>query len=299
MPWAPEVTRAAPLQPAGQHQLLVALSGDRPPAVRDDLRVPDGESADQAPGHHRARSSGDRRRHELPVRIARAESRHHRLVHLRAALAVAARFHDVVHHRRARVQDRVRCCATSHTGDASRNVDPNQINQGRDYTFRNGVPTNVRIWAVPYAWEEDGRDLSFFVQDQWTIGADDAEPGRALQRRSDVAARSPPGARILRRCARAAGGEEPAALEEPQPACRRRLRPRRHRARPRSRRRSAATIRRCGRRRPTRRRPASRRAPNRTWNDANGNFVPDCNLLESRHQRRVRRPGRTAPSGRT
>ena len=58
-----------------------------------------------------------------------------------------------------------------HTGDASRNTDPNQINQGRDYTFRNGVPTNVRIWAVPYAWEEDGRDYSFFVQDQWTMGS--------------------------------------------------------------------------------------------------------------------------------
>ena len=57
-----------------------------------------------------------------------------------------------------------------HTGDGSRNVNPNQINQARDYTFRNGVPTNVRIWAVPYAWEEDGIDNSFFVQDQWTLG---------------------------------------------------------------------------------------------------------------------------------
>lgn len=56
-----------------------------------------------------------------------------------------------------------------HTGDASRNTDPNQINQGRDYTFRNGVPTNVRIWAVPYAWEENGRDHSFYAQDQWTM----------------------------------------------------------------------------------------------------------------------------------
>ena len=56
-----------------------------------------------------------------------------------------------------------------HTGDASRNTDPNQINQGRDYTFRNGSPTNVRIWAVPYAWEENGRDHSVFAQDQWTL----------------------------------------------------------------------------------------------------------------------------------
>jgi carboxypeptidase family protein/TonB-dependent receptor-like protein len=56
-----------------------------------------------------------------------------------------------------------------HTGDASRNTDPNQINQGRDYTFRNGTPTNVRIWAVPYAWVENGRDHSVFAQDQWTL----------------------------------------------------------------------------------------------------------------------------------
>jgi hypothetical protein len=56
-----------------------------------------------------------------------------------------------------------------HTGDARRNTDPNQINQGRDYTFRNGSPTNVRIWAVPYAWEENGRDHSVFAQDQWTL----------------------------------------------------------------------------------------------------------------------------------
>jgi hypothetical protein len=56
------------------------------------------------------------------------------------------------------------------TGDASRNVDPNQINQGRSYTFRNGVPTQVTLWAVPFAWEEQGRDLSFYAQDQWTLG---------------------------------------------------------------------------------------------------------------------------------
>jgi hypothetical protein len=55
------------------------------------------------------------------------------------------------------------------TGDASRNVDPNQINGARSYTFRNGVPNQVTLWAVPFAWEENGRDLSFYAQDQWTI----------------------------------------------------------------------------------------------------------------------------------
>ncbi len=58
-----------------------------------------------------------------------------------------------------------------HTGDATRNVDgANQINQGMSYTFRNGLPTNVMIWATPYAWEENGYDNSFFAQDQWTLG---------------------------------------------------------------------------------------------------------------------------------
>ena len=57
------------------------------------------------------------------------------------------------------------------TGDVSRNTDGDyQVNQGRSYTFRFGVPNNVTIWAVPFAWEEHGRDSSAFVQDQWTMG---------------------------------------------------------------------------------------------------------------------------------
>ena len=46
---------------------------------------------------------------------------------------------------------------------------PNQINQARDYTFRNRVPQSVRIWAVPHGVAENARDVSVFVQDQWTI----------------------------------------------------------------------------------------------------------------------------------
>ena len=57
------------------------------------------------------------------------------------------------------------------TGDVSRNMDGNhQINQGMTYTFRNGVPNNVTIWAVPFVWEEKGQDIAAFVQDQWTMG---------------------------------------------------------------------------------------------------------------------------------
>jgi hypothetical protein len=57
------------------------------------------------------------------------------------------------------------------TGDVSKNTDGSyQINQGMTYTFRNRVPTNVTIWAVPFVWEEQGQDISAFVQDQWTLG---------------------------------------------------------------------------------------------------------------------------------
>jgi hypothetical protein len=57
------------------------------------------------------------------------------------------------------------------TGDVSRNTSgTHQINQGMTYTFRNGVPNNVTVWAVPFAWEEQGQDTSAYVQDQWTMG---------------------------------------------------------------------------------------------------------------------------------
>ena len=55
------------------------------------------------------------------------------------------------------------------TGDASKNTDPNQINQGMDFVFNNRVPIQVRIWAVPFAWEDHAVEKVFFVQDQWTM----------------------------------------------------------------------------------------------------------------------------------
>lgn len=52
---------------------------------------------------------------------------------------------------------------------ASSYGDPNQINQARDYTFRNRVPQSVRIWAVPFGTEDRSRDVAVYAQDQWTI----------------------------------------------------------------------------------------------------------------------------------
>jgi len=56
-----------------------------------------------------------------------------------------------------------------HEGNLLKNRDPNQINQARDYTFRNGLPVSVRVWAVPHGFEEAFRDVAWYAQDQWTI----------------------------------------------------------------------------------------------------------------------------------
>ncbi len=165
-----------------------------------------------------------------------------------------------------------------HTGEASRNTDPNQINQGRDYTFRNGLPTNVRIWAVPYAWEEDGRDLSFFVQDQWTISRTTLNLG---VRYNDASTSLPEvhlapgyfvGARVL-----------PAVKNQPHW---KNLNPRVGVAYDLGGQGKTALKASLGRYNPVLRStttnpPAAGIAPstNRTWNDANINFVPDCDLL--------------------
>ena len=157
--------------------------------------------------------------------------------------------------------------------------DPNQINQGRDYTFRNGVPTNVRIWAVPYAWEEDGKDYSFFAQDQWTLEPGDAESGVTVQRHEHLAAGSASGRWVLRWSARPPGSEEPAALEESQPAGSASRTTCSATARPRSRPRSAGTIPRSARRRRTPSAAGIAPSTNRTWNDGDLDFNPDCDLL--------------------
>ena len=47
--------------------------------------------------------------------------------------------------------------------------DPNQINGARSYTFRGAVPQSVTIWAVPFEALSRTRDFGFFVQDQWAV----------------------------------------------------------------------------------------------------------------------------------
>ncbi|NOT25894.1 MAG: TonB-dependent receptor [Acidobacteria bacterium] len=165
------------------------------------------------------------------------------------------------------------------TGDASRNIDPDQINQGRDYTLRNGIPTNVRIWAVPYAWEEDGRDISFFVQDQWTMKQTTLNLG---VRYNDASTSLPEvhlapgyfvGARVL-----------PAVKNQPHW---KNLNPRVGVAYDLGGQGKTALKASLGRYNPALRStttnpPAAGIAPstNRTWNDTNTNLLPDCNLLD-------------------
>ena len=48
-------------------------------------------------------------------------------------------------------------------------ANPNQINQARSYTFRNEVPQSVTIWATPFGTLDHAREVSVYAQDQWTI----------------------------------------------------------------------------------------------------------------------------------
>jgi carboxypeptidase family protein len=47
--------------------------------------------------------------------------------------------------------------------------DWNQINGARSYTFRDRIPQQVTIWAVPFEALSRSRDIGAYVQDQWTI----------------------------------------------------------------------------------------------------------------------------------
>ena len=46
--------------------------------------------------------------------------------------------------------------------------DVNQINQGMSYTFNNGKPQAVTIWATPYAAYNRATEHGIYGQDQWT-----------------------------------------------------------------------------------------------------------------------------------
>ena len=55
-------------------------------------------------------------------------------------------------------------------GDIQRAAnDSNQINGARSYTFRGTVPQSLTIWAVPFEALYRARDLGVFAQDQWTV----------------------------------------------------------------------------------------------------------------------------------
>jgi hypothetical protein len=47
--------------------------------------------------------------------------------------------------------------------------DTNQINGARSYAFRDRIPQQVTIWAVPFEALWKSRDISFYAQDQWTL----------------------------------------------------------------------------------------------------------------------------------
>jgi hypothetical protein len=47
--------------------------------------------------------------------------------------------------------------------------DPDAINGGRAYVFRNQVPIQVRLWAVPFEFLEHTTTFGLYGQDQWVI----------------------------------------------------------------------------------------------------------------------------------
>jgi carboxypeptidase family protein len=54
-------------------------------------------------------------------------------------------------------------------GTPDRASDSNQINGARSYAFRDRIPQQVTIWAVPFEALWKSRDISFYAQDQWTL----------------------------------------------------------------------------------------------------------------------------------
>jgi hypothetical protein len=48
-------------------------------------------------------------------------------------------------------------------------TDLNQITEARSYTFRNRVPQSVTIWATPFEVVEHTNNLGIYAQDQWVV----------------------------------------------------------------------------------------------------------------------------------
>ena len=55
------------------------------------------------------------------------------------------------------------------SGGEDRYTDPNKIIGARDYTFRNLVPVSVRIWSVPTGTQGHTSNVGIYAQDQWTV----------------------------------------------------------------------------------------------------------------------------------
>ncbi len=54
-------------------------------------------------------------------------------------------------------------------GSPGKATDANQINGARSYTFRDRIPQQVTIFAVPFEQIWRTRDIAAYVQDQWTV----------------------------------------------------------------------------------------------------------------------------------
>jgi hypothetical protein len=54
-------------------------------------------------------------------------------------------------------------------GSPGKAADWSQINGARSYTFRDRIPEQVTIWAVPFEAIWRARDIAAYAQDQWTV----------------------------------------------------------------------------------------------------------------------------------
>ncbi|MSO83857.1 MAG: TonB-dependent receptor [Acidobacteria bacterium] len=54
-------------------------------------------------------------------------------------------------------------------GREGAHTDPDAIDGGRAYVFRNQVPLQVRLWAVPFEFVEHTTTFGLYAQDQWVV----------------------------------------------------------------------------------------------------------------------------------